>query len=225
MKILCISDQIDPLVYTNSIRERFKDIDIVLSAGDLPLDYLEFVVTSLNIPLLFVFGNHHADELPFFMRTGELSLSPSIWNYGQNSVSTIGCIHVGSKVRTEEGLIIAGLGGSMRYNQGANQYTDAQMNREIIKLIPRLLLNRLFHGRYLDILLTHAPPLGIHDKPDLCHKGFKAFLWFMRVFKPRYLIHGHIHLYDLSELRVSRYQETTVINAYSHYVIDTKEGI
>ncbi|MDR2149655.1 MAG: metallophosphoesterase [Spirochaetaceae bacterium] len=224
MKILCISDQIDPLVYTNSIKERFKDIDIVLSAGDLPLDYLEFVVSSLNIPLLFVFGNHNVEELSFFMQRNELSLTTPVWDDG-HPASSLGCIHIGSKVRLEGGLIIAGLGGSMRYNQGVNQYTNAQMNFEIIKLIPRLIFNRLFHGRYLDILLTHAPPLGIHDKPDLCHRGFSAFLWFMRVFRPRYLIHGHIHLYDLSELRVSRYQETTVINAYSHYVFDTKEGL
>ena len=222
MKILCISDQIDPLVYTNSIKQRFKDIDIVLSAGDLPLEYLEFVVSSLNVPLLFVFGNHHVDELPYFTRNTELSLAAPDWAGKRKTASTLGCMHIGSKIKFEEGFIFAGLGGSIRYNEGANQYTNSQMNFEIIKLIPRLLFNKLFHGRCLDVLLTHAPPLGIHDKPDPCHRGFKAFLWFMRVFKPRYLIHGHIHLYDLSELRVSRYQETTVINAYSHYIIDTK---
>ena len=58
MKILCISDQIDPLIYTNSIRQRFADVDLVLCAGDLPMDYLEFIVSSLNKPVFFVFGNH-----------------------------------------------------------------------------------------------------------------------------------------------------------------------
>jgi Icc-related predicted phosphoesterase len=131
-----------------------------------------------------------------------------------------GAIHLGSKVKIEENFIIAGLGGSMRYNKGPNQYTDFQMFLEAAKLIPRLLWNRVFHGRYVDILLTHSPPKGIHDKNDKCHCGFKTYLWFMKVFKPRFLVHGHIHLYDLSDERCTKWGSTTVINAYSHYVID-----
>jgi uncharacterized protein len=206
MKILCVSDQIDPLVYSNSIKDRFADVDIILSAGDLPLDYLEFIVSSLDKPLFFVFGNHHNQEM------------------ANRAFEGRGCIYVGSKVHMEEGLIVAGLGGSMRYNLGANQYTEFQMYLEIIKLMPRLLINRLLHGRYLDILLTHAPPCGIHDKKDKCHQGFKAFLWFIRTFKPKYLVHGHIHLYDLSDQRSSRWMATNVVNAFSHYVINTSEA-
>jgi Icc-related predicted phosphoesterase len=203
MKILCISDQRDPLVYSNSIRERFADIDFILCAGDLPLDYLDFIVSCLNKPLLFVFGNHHVEKM------------------ADNAFQGCGCIHVGSRVCREEGLIVAGLGGSMRYNRGPNQFTERQMCLEVLKLIPWLLYNRLFYRRFLDILLTHAPPKGIHDKPDKCHWGFKVFLWFIRIFKPKYLVHGHVHLYDLSDTRRTRYMNTDVINAYSHYVIDT----
>jgi len=205
MKILCVSDQIDPLVYSDSIKTRFAHIDIILSAGDLPLDYLDFIVTNLNKPLLFVYGNHQAEGM------------------GDAEKNRYWTAHLGSKVRTENGLIIAGLGGSMRYNQGPNQFTEFQMYGEIAKLIPALLINRIRQGRFLDVLLTHAPPRGIHDKPDKCHWGFKAFLWFVRKFKPRYLVHGHIHLYDLSGVRRTRYLNTDVINAHSHYIIDTCE--
>jgi Icc-related predicted phosphoesterase len=205
MKILCVSDQIDPLVYSNSIKDRFADVDLILSAGDLPMDYLDFIVSCLNKPLLFVFGNHHAEKL------------------AGNAFQGYGSIHVGSKVRRESGLIVAGLGGSIRYNRGPNQYTDFQMYLEIIKLIPKMLCYRLFHRRFPDILLTHAPPQGVHDKQDLCHRGFKAFRWFMKTFKPKYLIHGHVHLYDLCDVRRTRWMGTEVINAYGHYVIDTDE--
>jgi len=205
MKILCVSDQIDPLVYSNSIKKRFADVDIILGAGDLPLDYLDFIVTNLNKPLFFVFGNHHVEELAHDDK-------PGIYNFSST--------HLGSKIRKEAGLIVAGLGGSMRYNRGPNQFTELQMYGEIAKLIPALLFNRLFHGRYLDILLTHAPPKGIHDKPDKCHGGFKAFLWFMKMFKPKYLVHGHIHLYDLSDVRRTRCMKTEVINAFGHYIIE-----
>jgi Icc-related predicted phosphoesterase len=220
MKILCISDQIDPLVYSSAIKERFKGIDVVLCAGDLPMDYLDFVISSLNRPLLFVFGNHNLDDFKYFRRTADVQASLRGNHFIPNGS---GAIHVGSRIVIEEGIIVAGLGGSMRYNRGENQFTNFQMYLEIFKLIPALLFNRIFRGRYLDVLLTHAAPKGIHDKTDPCHRGFEAFLWFMRVFKPKYLVHGHIHLYDFSEVRTTTYNKTQVINAYSHYIIATEE--
>jgi Icc-related predicted phosphoesterase len=226
MKILCISDQIDPLVYNSSIKERFGDVDMVISAGDLPLDYLDFIVSNLNKPLLFVFGNHDLKDFHYFKGRAIPQSMPVFGDKaGEHLPPFTGSIHVGSRVCRESGLLFAGLGGSMRYNHGANQYSDWQMYLEIIKLIPALLFNRLVRGRFVDILVTHASPKGIHDKEDKCHWGFKAFLWFMRTFKPRYLIHGHIHLYDLSAVRVTRYEQTVVINAYSHFVLDTATEI
>ncbi|MDR1175233.1 MAG: metallophosphoesterase [Treponema sp.] len=221
MKILCISDQIDPVVYSSAIKDRFADVDLVLSAGDLPMDYLEFIVSSLNKPLLFVFGNHNLEEYHYYGNSTDLTG----WSEAIEPYHSSGAVHVGFKVRREGGLIVAGLEGSMKYNRGENQYTNSQMMWAILKLVPVLLINRIFRGRFLDILLTHASPLGIHDKNDPCHRGFKAFLWFMKVFKPKYLIHGHIHLYDLSAVRATTYRETLVLNAYSHYVIDTGETI
>ncbi|MDR2746884.1 MAG: metallophosphoesterase [Treponema sp.] len=215
MKILCVSDQIDPLVYTSTIKERFSGVDLVLSAGDLPLDYLDFIVSSLNKPLFFVFGNHNLDRFDYYTEGIKSAFAD------EDDYQGSGAIHVGSRVVYQDGLIIAGLGGSMRYNRGKNQFTEAQMTRQIIRLIPRLLFNRLFRGRFVDILVTHASPKGIHDKEDRCHWGFEAFLWFMRTFKPKYLVHGHIHLYSLSDVRVTKYEGTQVVNAFSHYVIDT----
>ena len=54
-KILCISDQIDPVIYSKDIKEKYGDVDFIISAGDLPIDYLDFVQSSLNKPLYFVF--------------------------------------------------------------------------------------------------------------------------------------------------------------------------
>ena len=223
MKILCISDQIDPLVYTNTIKQRYADVDIILSAGDLPMDYLDFIVSSLNKPLYFVFGNHHIEEYSYYKTGIESTQNTGFDSADAYAIHSSGATYAHGKVRFEDGIIIAGLGGSMRYNRAENQFTDFQMNLQILKMIPGLVFNRLFRGRFLDILLTHASPRGIHDKEDKCHQGFKGFLWFMRVFKPKYLVHGHIHLYDLSEVRTTKYQETMVINAYSHYLIDTGE--
>ena len=96
-----------------------------------------------------------------------------------------GTTYIGFKTVKDNSLLIAGVSGSLRYNKGLNQYTDKQMKRKLIGLIPSLLLNKIRYGRFLDILVTHASPEGIHDKSDPCHRGFKSFLWFMEVFQAK----------------------------------------
>jgi hypothetical protein len=217
MKILCVSDQIDPLVYSPRMRERFKDVDLVLSAGDLPPEYLGFITSMLNVDLVYVSGNHDLGELE----------AHGVGRWSEDRVglatSATGAINVGFRVMRDEGLIILGLPGSMLYNKGSNQFSEFSMALRIALLTPRLLLNRLLRGRAVDLVLTHAAPRGVHDRDDLCHRGFSSFLWLMRVFRPRWLVHGHIHLYDLAAPRVSVYRETSVINAFGHWILDTEE--
>jgi len=224
MKILCVSDQIDPLVYSTTVKERYRDVDFVISAGDLPMEYLDFIVSAMNKPVYFVFGNHNLNEFGLYHRNeaGD-NQSKSMAPYPFKPDMGHGATYLGFTTKREGKILMAGVSGSRRYNNGLNQYTEAQMKWRLLKLVPRLLLNKLRFGRYLDILVTHASPAGIHDKSDPCHQGFECFKWFMDSFSPRYLVHGHIHLYDLQDIRVSKYHDTTVINAYSHFILDTGE--
>lgn len=221
MKILAVADHIDPLVYSAGIKRRFADVDLVLGAGDLPMEYLGFISASLNKPIYFVFGNHHLKHLSRFRRWGVRTDAHryAISNTGIGD-NYFGSTYVGSRVVCHDGLILAGLGGCKRYNKGENQFTEWQLFKRILMMIPGLLFNRVFRGRALDILLTHAPPFRINDRPDPTHEGFKVLRWFLRTFRPRYLLHGHIHLYDLNADREKQYQGTTVINVYDHYVLD-----
>jgi uncharacterized protein len=214
MKILCISDQIDPLIYSQRMRERYRDIDLVLSAGDLPPEYLGFITSMLNVDLGFVAGNHDLGELE----------AKGVYRWGgkEEIDRSTGSIDLGFKLKTMGGLITLGLPGSMLYNKGQNQYSEFAMSVRIAFLVPRLMLNKLFRGRAVDLVLTHSAPRGIHDRDDLCHRGFKCFLWLMRAFKPKWLVHGHIHLYDLADVRISQYESTTVINAFGHWILDTE---
>jgi len=222
MKILCISDEIDPFIHTCTIKDRLKDVDIVLSAGDLPLTYYDFINSCLNKPLIFIFGNHNLSKKKAVEKK---ALSP--FTFGEEefrqTYQTTGSIYTENKVRKIKNLLIAGLGGSRWYNGGTHQYKEHQMFFRMLRLIPSMIFNRIFRGRYVDILLTHAPPLGIHDKDDACHKGFKTFLWFMKWFKPKYLIHGHVHIYDINTRRKTLYHNTTVINAYEHIIIELED--
>lgn len=217
MKILCVADEKDPLVYSTNVVERYGNVDLIISAGDLSLRYYEFIISSLNKPFYFVFGNHHVEQLRRF--TNSL-----FWEdpFTSRFDQAIGGEYLDGKVKRDESsrLLLAGLGGSMRYNSGDHQFTELQMYLRIFTMIPRLLYNRLRYGRYLDILVTHAPPRGLGDGEDRCHKGFVSFLWFMRMFKPRYLVHGHIHLFDLNSPRVSRYGQTEVVNVFGSYVLE-----
>ena len=75
LRVLYISDKVDPLIYSNNIKKRFGDVDLILSAGDLELDYYGFIVSSLNKPLLFVFGSIDAEVIICLLnRNRELGL-------------------------------------------------------------------------------------------------------------------------------------------------------
>jgi len=208
LKILVVADKVAELVHGPYIRKYFGDVELVLSCGDLPYDYLEYIVTMLGVPLLFVRGNHDREWVQ--TAQGVVPASPG------------GCVDADLRVVECGGLLIAGLQGSQRYKPGPYQYSDSEMAWRSMALWPALLRNRLRYGRYLDILITHAAPRGIHDQPDLCHRGFRSLVRFMDRFKPRYLIHGHIHLYGRDQPWRSIYRGTEVINAFGYRVVEVE---
>jgi Icc-related predicted phosphoesterase len=232
MKILCVSDYVDPLIYNQNVKEAFADIDLILCAGDLPMDYVDFIVSVFNKPTYFVFGNHDLKEYHLYHRESRLDGSRFTKSYDQ-SIHGHGATYLGFKCFINDNLVfedpqtckktpllIAGASGTVRYNNGLCQFTEDQMTFKLLKLVPKLIYNKLKYGRYLDIFMTHASPRHIHDHEDPCHLGFECYNWFLERFKPTYMVHGHIHLYDLREERIGKYYDSTVVNAYAHYVIE-----
>jgi Icc-related predicted phosphoesterase len=205
MKILALSDQVVEQLYSPGIRERVGDVALVVGCGDLPTFYLEFVVSMLNVPLIHIPGNHDPAAPP-----------PDV-----DLVRTGCATNIDGQVVEEQGLLIAGLGGSIRYRpDGVNQYSQREMAWRILGMTPRLCWNRARHGRYLDILVTHAPPRGVHDAEDPAHVGFAPFNRFIARFRPRYLLHGHSHLYRRDTVTRTQVGSTTVINVFPYRVID-----
>lgn len=209
MMCLTVSDEIVPAIYSLNVKQRFGTVECVLSCGDLPYYYLEFLVTMLCVPCYYVAGNHDTVEI---CESGEVLTAPR------------GCISVETTCVMHEGLLIGGLGGSVRYNQEPGpQYTEIEMLMRVWQMAPRLFVNYLRYGRYLDVMLTHAPPFGIHNGPDRPHRGFRAFLLVMDLFRPRYLIHGHIHRsYGVQEPWETRYHQTLVINTAGYRLLSLK---
>jgi len=229
MKILTISDKVDPLLHSPAVRRLFGDVDVVLGCGDLPHYYLEYIVTMIGGPLFYVIGNHslelrHGADVPA-ARMPRIPGEPNTGLPSEKRHEPEGCENIHGRVVRYHKLLVAGLEGSMRYSDKPDyQYTEREMAGEARRLIPALLWNRLRHGRYLDILVTHAPPAGIHDLNDPCHSGFRAFRAFMERFRPRFLIHGHIHLYGTAEPAETLYRETRVINSYGYRLIEVDDA-
>lgn len=198
-KVLAVSDIELDFIYSPRVRERFQHIDLILGCGDLPYYYLEYLISVLNKPLFFVRGNH--SNIVEYTSEGLLS-------------EPRGGVDLHNKVVINHGIILAGIEGSLKYRDAPFQYSQPGMWMHVLRLIPALLRNQAIYGRYLDIFVSHAPPWGIHDRSDLPHQGIKAFRWLIKVFKPAYHFHGHIHLYRQDEVKVTRYLNTNVINAY-----------
>lgn len=209
MKILAVSDQVLKLLYCSDVRQKYPDIDLIIGCGDLPFYYLEFLVSALDKRLVYVRGNHDKG-LQYTSEGGVLE-------------EVAGGSDIHGRCVTRNGLLIAGLEGSMRYRPDAPfMYTEAEMKRQVAALMPKLLRNKIRHGRYLDILITHSPPFGIHDKQDIPHTGFKIFLNFLQWFRPKYMLHGHIHIYRHNTQRITQYEDTTIINVFPYHLLDYK---
>ena len=196
MKILAIADVEERMLWDNFRRSRFEGVDLVLAAGDLDADYLEFLVTMLTCPVLYVHGNH--DE-----------------SYRRKP--PLGCICVDDSVYVYRGLRIVGVGGSMRYTDGTYMSTEQEMRRRIRKVEPSI---RLLGG--FDVLLAHAPARGVGDLDDLPHRGFKCFNTLLERWRPALMVHGHVHANYITDF--SRERElacgTRVVNAFGHVELE-----
>lgn len=206
MKILVVADWIDPLIYSEHLKDRMSDVDIIVGCGDLTFGYLDFIMSELDKPVFFVTGNH--------VEENNLCLS----SLGVSKLKTpehFKNLHL--KIYKTNGILIGGFQGSVWYNGGVFQYRQWEVYVAMLKMLPRLLFNKIFYGRFIDVFVTHAPPYGIGDLPDPCHTGIKAFNLFIKLFKPRLMLHGHVHLLDRNAQKVREYHGTQVINCTGYY--------
>ncbi len=196
MKILAVADRVTPsLLEPIHGGPCFSDIDLIISCGDLPPEYLAGLKARFDLPLLYVLGNH---DLRY-------STSPPR-----------GCQCIDRRIVSSHGRRILGFSGSRWYNGNINQYTEQEM-----KVFIRRLYLPIWLSGGIDLVVTHAPPRHIHDAEDRCHKGFKTFRSFIDRYKPPYFIHGHIHtLFAHESERITTVNTTQVINSYGYYTLE-----
>lgn len=195
MKILLLADKAEPTLWEYLDRRKLEGVELVLSCGDLPAQYLSFLTCFTQAPILYVHGNHDG-------------------SYDKNPPE--GCICIEDTIYVHNGVRILGLGGSMRYNAGAHQYTQRQMSSRVNKL-----RFQLWRSKGVDILLTHSPAFKLGDDTDLAHQGFLAFRQFIEKYHPRVLVHGHVHQsYHYNFRRILHHEGTLIVNACGYYILE-----
>lgn len=195
MKILLLADQAEPTLWEHLDKRKLDGVELVLSCGDLPAEYLSFLTCFTTAPILYVHGNHDA-------------------RYAKKEPE--GCICIEDTVYNHNGLRILGLGGSMRYRPGPHMYTEQEMQKRVKKL-----RFRLWRSKGFDILLAHSPAYGLGDDTDLAHTGFQIFNDLIDRYQPRLLVHGHVHQsYQHNFKRIRERGQTQAINAFGYYILD-----
>jgi len=199
MKVLIIADEPAKVLWEHLDRSLFDGVELIISCGDLSPKYLDYIVTFAPCPLIYVHGNHD-DVYDVDPPTGCDCIEDMIFEY--------------------KGFKFLGMGGSMRYKEnGKHQYEEKEMKARLRKLWLKLFLNK-----DIDVLVTHAPAAGLGDSEDRAHMGFKCFVSFLEKYKPKYMIHGHVHMnYKVHGKREQNYMETRIINGYRYYIMDLEK--
>ena len=127
MKILLVADIECKALWDFYTKEKLEGIDLILSCGDLKAEYLSFLATMTQSPVLYVHGNH---------------------DIRYETHGPDGCICIDDRIYNYKGVRIFGLGGSMRYKDGDWQFSQKEMRARVWKKTFSLWCNKGF-----DILL------------------------------------------------------------------------
>ena len=194
MRILAVSDEESKSLYDYYRPGKLDGFDLIISCGDLSVEYLEFLVTLADCPLVYIHGNH--DEKHKRVPTG--------------------CICVDDKLVEVNGVRILGFGGSYKYRDGKYMFTENQMKNRIRKK----LLSIKKHGGF-DILVTHAPARHLNDLETIPHRGFECFNTLLDKYQPKLYTHGHVHRsYNNRIPQKCAHGDTVVVNAFEYCVIE-----
>ncbi len=194
LNVLLISDQESKFIWDYFDRDFFRDVELIISCGDLKAEYLSFLVTMLPIPLIYVPGNHD----------GSYERTPPE-----------GCVNLEEcGVYTYKGFRFLGFGGCKSGVCKLNHYREPDMQKFVRRSYPAILRAGGF-----DVLVTHAAARGLGDGVDTFHQGFDCFRRLIDGWQPAYHVHGHQHLsYDHKLKRTEQYGSTRIINGYNYFM-------
>ncbi len=194
LNVLLVSDQESKFIWDYFDRDFFRDVELIISCGDLKPEYLSFLVTMLPVPLIYVPGNHDGC---YEKRPPE------------------GCINLEDcGVYVYKGFRFLGFGGCKSGIRRLNEYREPDMQTFVRRSYPAILRTGGF-----DVLVTHTAARGLGDSEDTFHQGFECFRRLIDSWEPAYHLHGHQHLsYSHKLKRTEQYGRTRIINGYNYYM-------
>jgi Icc-related predicted phosphoesterase len=183
-------------------------VRLLILADDESWLPLPALVTSHRPDLVVTLGDLEPDVLDPLGRHPEL---PVLGVYGNHDdgqyldASNTTNLHL--KTVTLGGITFAGFEGCVKYTPGADlQYTQRQAARLARRLPPA------------DVLISHAPPRGVHEEPDdRAHEGFDALRDYDLRVAPRLHLHGHT---PAPPRRPERLGTTQVVHVVGHHVLE-----
>jgi Icc-related predicted phosphoesterase len=218
VRVLAVSDEIDEALWYDT--SAVASADVVVACGDLPFEFLGHLMARLDVPLVFVPGNHDPDVSGYRRSRAGLDLRAGM---PVDPPWPAGAVNTDGRIVDVAGLTVAGLGGCLRYRDGPNQYTQRQFAHRARRLAARQRLRAARGGASLDLLLTHAPPLGVGDADDRAHRGFVALHRLVARTSPPLLLHGHVHPHGQAAPDRSL-GSTTVRNVVGWHLFDVAPG-
>ena len=205
VRLLALADEVEEALWGETLDDLRPDV--IVSCGDLPFEYLENLVSRTDKPLLYVPGNHDPELRPSTLYSG--------MSVEDDGVGPLGCESIDGRIVEAAGLRFAGLGGSIRYRPGPNQYTQREFARRAFRLRLRAWLSR----RRVDVLVTHSPPAGYGDSDDPPHHGFRSLVGLTTRLAPKLLIHGHVNNFG-AKARELKIGPTRIVNAIPFKLIE-----
>jgi Icc-related predicted phosphoesterase len=198
VRILAVADAEERALGEHFDASRWRGVDLIVSCGDLEPEYLDYLVSRLNVPCYYVRGNHDAI-------------------YAERPPG--GCESLHGRVVTHRGLRFAGIEGSLWYGGKGVEYGERALAWR-----SRLLDLRARITGGVDVIVTHSPPLldGEAEATDKVHRGVAAYTELLKRQKPLLFLHGHTHLGYGRGQRERRVGVTRVIDCYGHALIEVE---
>jgi Icc-related predicted phosphoesterase len=183
---------------------------LLVIADRPPIDDSKIVAEQNNVDLVVTLGDLDGASLAALKGITNI---PKIGVYGNHCsgkyFGDVGITNMHMMTWEYKGVKFGGFQGSLRYKKDPQAIMYTQEEAE-----------HLFtHFPYVDVLLTHSPPYGIHDEPnDPTHEGLIAIRNYIDKYHPKFVLHGHV--YVSPDIKRTQYNGTEIIFVYRQHVVE-----
>jgi hypothetical protein len=173
IRLLAVSDAVDPALDHVVNREAIGRVDAIVGCGDLEPSYLGFLADAFGAPVVYVRGNHD--------RGGHWSESLT---HAPQPLPSGRPIDVGGIT------IVPFEWPGLEHDQAMRDEWRAWL--DVIRAETGLIRRRLGGRSEPVLVVSHAPPRGVGDAAaDPYHVGYGAYRWLLERRQPPLWLHGH----------------------------------